>query len=84
MDIFESLYPAEGSNRGKHDASDVIDFDAIMAARDAVNNDDEAFIALQQAAAFRKNANLKGKTVKKGGGFQAMGKTLGKLVGRSD
>jgi ATP-dependent RNA helicase DDX54/DBP10 len=35
---------------------------------------DEAFIALKQAAAFRKNTNLKGTTVKKGGGFQAMGK----------
>jgi len=35
---------------------------------------DEAFIALQQAASFRKTSNLKGRTVKKGGGFQAMGK----------
>jgi ATP-dependent RNA helicase DDX54/DBP10 len=34
---------------------------------------DEAFIALQQSASFRKTTNLKGKTVKKGGGFQAMG-----------
>lgn len=36
-------------------------------------DDDEAFIALQQAASFRKSSNLKGRTVKKGGGFQAMG-----------
>ncbi|EFX05523.1 ATP dependent RNA helicase [Grosmannia clavigera kw1407] len=35
--------------------------------------DDEAYIALQQAAAFRKSSNLKGNTVKKGGGFQALG-----------
>ncbi|KAJ8116674.1 hypothetical protein ONZ43_g4389 [Nemania bipapillata] len=34
---------------------------------------DEAFIALKQAAAFRKNTNLKGTTLKKGGGFQSMG-----------
>ncbi|KAI9751218.1 MAG: ATP-dependent RNA helicase dbp10 [Chaenotheca gracillima] len=34
---------------------------------------DEAFIALQQSASNRKSSNLKGKTVKKGGGFQAMG-----------
>lgn len=34
---------------------------------------DEAFIAAQQAASNRKASNLKGKTVKKGGGFQAMG-----------
>ncbi|KIW86487.1 hypothetical protein Z517_01885 [Fonsecaea pedrosoi CBS 271.37] len=35
--------------------------------------DEEAFIAAQQAASNRKGANLKGRTVKKGGGFQAMG-----------
>lgn len=34
---------------------------------------DEDFIAAQQAASNRKSSNLKGKTVKKGGGFQAMG-----------
>jgi ATP-dependent RNA helicase DDX54/DBP10 len=36
-------------------------------------SDDEAFIDGQQAAANRKNSNLKGTTLKKGGGFQAMG-----------
>jgi ATP-dependent RNA helicase DDX54/DBP10 len=36
-------------------------------------SDDEAFIAARQAASNRKSSNLKGKTVKKGGGFQAMG-----------
>ncbi|OAP62618.1 hypothetical protein AYL99_01845 [Fonsecaea erecta] len=35
--------------------------------------DEEAIIAAQQAASNRKAANLKGRTVKKGGGFQAMG-----------
>lgn len=35
---------------------------------------DEAFITTQQAAANRKGANAKGKSAKKGGGFQAMGK----------
>ncbi|KAM3069491.1 ATP-dependent RNA helicase dbp10 [Clarireedia jacksonii] len=34
---------------------------------------DEAFISAHQAAANRKASNLKGKSVKKGGGFQAMG-----------
>ncbi|EAW06783.1 ATP-dependent RNA helicase DBP10 [Aspergillus clavatus NRRL 1] len=40
-----------------------------------VNDDDgdEAFIAQQQTSANRKASNLKGRTVKKGGGFQAMG-----------
>ena len=37
------------------------------------SSDDEEFIALAQAGANRKSSNLKGKTVKKGGGFQAMG-----------
>ncbi|KAI0165478.1 ATP-dependent RNA helicase DBP10 [Xylariaceae sp. FL1272] len=51
-------------------------FDAaeLFDADDGEEDDgDEAFIALKQAAAFRKSANLKGTTVKKGGGFQAMG-----------
>lgn len=38
-------------------------------------SDDEAIIAAQQTASNRKAANLKGRTVKKGGGFQAMGLT---------
>lgn len=36
-------------------------------------SDDEAWIAATQAASNRKSSNLKGHTVKKGGGFQAMG-----------
>lgn len=43
-----------------------------------VDGDDESFIAAQQAASNRKASNLKGRTVKKGGGFQAMG-TLASL-----
>lgn len=52
------------------DAGDLLDGD------DGGNDDDgdEAFIALKQAAAFRKNTNLKGTSLKKGGGFQSMGK----------
>ena len=34
---------------------------------------DELFIAARQAAANRKASNVKGRSVKKGGGFQAMG-----------
>ena len=37
------------------------------------DEDDEDYIAAQQAASNRKSSNLKGKSVKKGGGFQAMG-----------
>ncbi|KAJ5102373.1 DEAD-domain-containing protein [Penicillium alfredii] len=45
----------------------------------ADDDDDEAFIANQQASANRKGSNLKGRTVKKGGGFQAMGLNAGLL-----
>lgn len=48
------------------------DADGIFNEADG-SSDDEAFIALQQAASFRKGANVQGKSVKKGGGFQAMG-----------
>lgn len=34
---------------------------------------DAKFIAAQQASSNRKNSNVKGKSVKKGGGFQSMG-----------
>ena len=37
------------------------------------SSDDEAFIAAQQAGANRKASNVKGRSVKKGGGFQSMG-----------
>ena len=55
--------PASGSNQQG------FGFDA----EGLYDDDDEAFIALQQAASFRKSSNVKGKSVKKGGGFQAMG-----------
>ncbi|RLL98186.1 ATP-dependent RNA helicase dbp10 [Aspergillus turcosus] len=48
------------------------------------DDDDEAFIAEKQTSANRKASNLKGHTVKKGGGFQAMGlsATLLKAIAR--
>ncbi|KAI1436628.1 ATP-dependent RNA helicase DBP10 [Xylaria sp. CBS 124048] len=55
---------------------DGIDFDVanLLNGDDGGDDDgDEAFIALKQAAAFRKNTNLKGTSLKKGGGFQSMG-----------
>ncbi|KAK2745371.1 ATP-dependent RNA helicase dbp10 [Onygenales sp. PD_40] len=45
----------------------------VMGDDDDDADDDGAFIAAQQASANRKTSNLKGRTVKKGGGFQAMG-----------
>ncbi|CVK99992.1 related to putative RNA helicase involved in ribosome biogenesis [Fusarium mangiferae] len=75
IDIFRSLYPGDGENEnGGNDGSADFDFDGLLNAPEPGNDDnDEAFIALQQAASFRKASNLKGRTVKKGGGFQAMG-----------
>ncbi|KAI1749905.1 ATP-dependent RNA helicase DBP10 [Xylaria castorea] len=60
---------AEVQDGFSFDVGDLLDGD------DGGNEDDgdEAFIALKQAAAFRKNTNLKGTTLKKGGGFQSMG-----------
>lgn len=49
------------------------DAEGVLNGGEEGPDDDEAFIALQQAASFRKSSNLKGRTVKKGGGFQAMG-----------
>lgn len=82
MDIFGSIYPGDdtdGKQKGARDAdADAdFDFDGLMNGRGQDDDDgDEAFIALKQAASFRKSANLKGRTVKKGGGFQAMGRTF--------
>lgn len=78
VDIFDSLYPGDGGNEGfEGGAAGDFDVDDILNGPDAGNDDgDEAFIALKQAASFRKSTNLKGRTVKKGGGFQAMGITL--------
>lgn len=79
LDILDSLYPGEGENGGQSfgaDGEDGLDFDGFLnaGAGGEGDDDDEAFIALQQAASYRKASNLKGRTVKKGGGFQAMGK----------
>lgn len=77
VDIGASLFtddvdqgrPAKGADQ------DGFGFDAegLFNGGEGSEDDDEAFIELQQAASFRKAANIKGKSVKKGGGFQAMG-----------
>ena len=53
--------------------SQTLDFLGTVGDGAASGEDDEAFIAAQQTSANRKGSNLKGRTVKKGGGFQAMG-----------
>jgi ATP-dependent RNA helicase DDX54/DBP10 len=75
LDILDSLYPGDGEQSVGKDGEDGLDFDGFFNGNTGGDGDDgdEAFIALHQAAAYRKASNLKGKTVKKGGGFQAMG-----------
>ncbi|KAI8679773.1 ATP-dependent RNA helicase DBP10 [Fusarium keratoplasticum] len=77
VDILGSLYPGDGDGDNGTNGNDAgldLDFDGLLNGPEPGNDDgDEAFIALQQAASFRKASNLKGRTVKKGGGFQAMG-----------
>ncbi|TAQ85128.1 hypothetical protein B7494_g6561 [Chlorociboria aeruginascens] len=55
-------------NVGTLDASGILDLGI-----ESDGDGDDAFIAAQQAASNRKTSNVKGKSVKKGGGFQAMG-----------
>lgn len=55
---------------GEWDAGGILDLE-----QESDGDGDEAFIAAQQSASNRKASNLKGRTVKKGGGFQAMGES---------
>ncbi|KAK6079714.1 DEAD/DEAH box helicase [Seiridium cupressi] len=82
VDILGSLF-TDGADNGNDafqagNLKDGFGFDAggILDAEEEGDDDDDgdaAFIALKQAASFRKNSNVKGNSVKKGGGFQAMG-----------
>ncbi|KXJ92176.1 P-loop containing nucleoside triphosphate hydrolase protein [Microdochium bolleyi] len=66
VDILGDLFANDHSGAADgFDAGDILDGDD--------SEGDAAFIALKQSASFRKNANVKGKSVKKGGGFQSMG-----------
>ena len=76
-DISNSLFASGGGSddeslgdgaKDKIKAEVPLDFDIFGS-----DNDDEAIIAASQAASNRKSANIKGRSVKKGGGFQAMG-----------
>ena len=82
VDILGSLYPGEEAHQHHGAGEGGLEFDvdgilnAPVAGQDGGDDGDEAFIALQQAASYRKGSNLKGRTVKKGGGFQAMGEAV--------
>lgn len=72
VDIFDSLY-TEDAKFGQQNADEGFDF--LDGGNEGDDDGDEAYIALKQAASFRKSTNLKGNTVRKGGGFQAMGRS---------
>ncbi|KAJ9604265.1 ATP-dependent RNA helicase dbp10 [Cladophialophora chaetospira] len=71
FDIGSALFGGNDDRSDKKDDGAQDDNLDVMAEDSGV--DDEAIIAAQQAASNRKGANLKGRTVKKGGGFQVMG-----------
>ncbi|KAK6583801.1 hypothetical protein PZA11_003531 [Diplocarpon coronariae] len=62
----DSFAHSSSKDLGVLDAGGILDLESD-------EEGDEAFIAAKQAASNRKASNLRGKTVKKGGGFQAMG-----------
>jgi ATP-dependent RNA helicase DDX54/DBP10 len=80
IDILGDIYAEETltvheSRRGQVKGEGLGIDDILDEARaDDGDGEDEAYIALQQAASFRKSSTLKGRTVKRGGGFQAMGR----------
>ncbi|KAF3061152.1 ATP-dependent RNA helicase DBP10 [Daldinia childiae] len=78
VDILGSLLTdntgASSRTNKKNDTQNYLDLDFLDGGGDEEEDDgDAAFIALKQAASFRKTSNVQGKSVKKGGGFQAMG-----------
>ena len=76
VDILDAL-AGDAALDGGHDAgSRGFAFDAneiLGISGSGDEGDDDAFIERSQAAYNRKPSTLKGRTVKKGGGFQAMG-----------
>lgn len=89
VDIAASLFADEADSdvevRSTKTANAAVDLDfnsLFNAAGDGGSDDDggdEDFITLQQRSSNRKASNLHGKTVKKGGGFQAMGGHLSRF-----
>jgi hypothetical protein len=74
--LFRDSDVDDGENFGLPTGKDVGDLDAggiLDLELESDGEGDEAFIAAKQAASNRKSSNIKGKSVKKGGGFQAMG-----------
>ena len=76
VDIAGALFAEESDNEESIARAPDLDFNTLLntAADDDSDGDgDEEFIAARQRSSNRKASNLQGKSVKKGGGFQAMG-----------
>ncbi|OQU99998.1 hypothetical protein CLAIMM_05559 [Cladophialophora immunda] len=75
FDIGSALFghDSEVTHDTPHEQNGALQWNDLDVMADDSEVDEEAIIAAQQAASNRKGANLKGRTVKKGGGFQAMG-----------
>lgn len=78
FDITSALFQnesdsADDKSLNKHKQKQTPSQELDFLGDDGSEEDDEAFIAAQQTSANRKASALKGRTVKKGGGFQAMG-----------
>lgn len=75
-DIFDSLYTEDIESTKPTQATVDAGFDFLDDGQDGEDDDDgdEAFIALKQAASYRKTSQMKSNTAKKSGqGFQTMG-----------
>lgn len=70
FEIDPSSAPRKLKNPGLLDAGAILDLD------NDDDQDDESFIKASQTAANKKSSNVKAKSVKKGGGFQAMGRII--------
>jgi len=67
--------PTKNAKQPKKAPATDLDFNDLLNVGDDSNDDGDAeFIAEQQRKSNRKASNLPGKSLKKGGGFQAMGK----------
>ncbi|OCK82627.1 ATP-dependent RNA helicase-like protein dbp10 [Lepidopterella palustris CBS 459.81] len=72
FDISKSLFDNDDT-QSSHEHGLDIGKELDLGGDSEGGSDDETFIAATQAASNRKASKLKGKTVKKGGGFQQMG-----------
>lgn len=73
VDIFDSLTTDQVQTEHVHKDRQAQLNEGFGFLDNVDDDDDEAFIALKQAASYRKTTNLKGKTGQKSGGFQSMG-----------